>query len=168
MGKTIKFNSEMIKAIDEGRKTQTRRPLKPQPKYTRSITHSVQRPEEWALSGTMGMIICPYGQVGDQLATLQTDSEITEKAKSFLTFTTIEITDIRVERVQEIKKNDVIAEGLLHSKKTGDTWFKSKIHTDGITRFWAEAFECLWTSIYGKDAWERNDWVWVIEFKKIT
>lgn len=67
----ILFSGEMVKVILEGRKTQTRRVMKPQPgddlmeEYRRiAERHGVtKKPEEFAAS----CILCPYGQPGDRL-----------------------------------------------------------------------------------------------------
>jgi len=69
----------------------------------------------------------------------------------------LEITDIRVERVQDISKKDMQNEGIRYS------------HTvpyvrDNIKEQWIK----VWNSIYGPDAWDRNDWVWVIGFRKVS
>jgi hypothetical protein len=65
---------------------------------------------------------------------------------------TLEITDIRVQRVQEISEADAKAEGLPPSCPQ---W--SLIND----------FKYLWNSLHGPDAWERNDWVWALTFKKL-
>jgi hypothetical protein len=62
----------------------------------------------------------------------------------------LEITGIRVERVQEINWEDVKDEGV---QFVGD---ESRAR---------QCFKALWNSIHGNGAWERNDWVRVIEFK---
>lgn len=66
---------------------------------------------------------------------------------------TLEITDVRVEKVQEITEEDARAEGVepFHLP-TGATLYKP-------------AFASLWNEINGPDAWDRNNWVWVISFK---
>lgn len=66
---------------------------------------------------------------------------------------TLEITDVRVERLQDISNEDAVAEG---------------IGTPCDMRYAAlDAFKPLWESINGHDSWEANPWVWVIEFKRI-
>jgi uncharacterized protein YhfF len=67
---------------------------------------------------------------------------------------TLEITGVRVERVQEIEAEDVDAEGLPEGE-----WS----HVDGWRR---DEFRRLWQSTY-PGSWDRNDWVWVIEFKRV-
>lgn len=62
---------------------------------------------------------------------------------------TLEITDVRVERLQEISNDDALAEG---------------IGAPLDQRYAAiDAFRPLWNSIYGN--WDTNPWVWVVEFK---
>jgi hypothetical protein len=74
---------------------------------------------------------------------------------------TLRITDVRVQRLQEISEADARAEGaplelrLLDSVRLGAT----ASHTGG--------FERLWESIHGPDSWAANPWVWVIEFRRI-
>lgn len=58
---------------------------------------------------------------------------------------TLEITGVRVERLQNISDADMRAEGMR----------------------WKEEFAFLWESIYGEESWQANPWVWVIEFKRI-
>lgn len=77
---------------------------------------------------------------------------------------TLEITDVRVERLHEIK--------------TGGYMFKSDVQKEGcpfendpnlLGQDEAEWFSGLWNKINGKShPWESNPWVWVIEFKRMT
>lgn len=66
---------------------------------------------------------------------------------------TLEITDIKVERLQDISEKDAIAEG---------------IEYNGGCEVPRKTFEWLWESIKGSGSWAANPWVWVISFKKIN
>lgn len=71
----------------------------------------------------------------------------------------LEITDVRVERLQEISEADAVAEGLLRT--ASGAWLP------GMCAYPEWAFHQLWDQVYGESAWESNPWVWVIEFKRI-
>ncbi|RYM47270.1 hypothetical protein [Serratia proteamaculans] len=194
------FNGEMVRAILDGRKTQTRRALnwKRQP-YTEMAERDDGSLWPWAEDGDRGGDIwfpCPFGEVGDRLWVRETwqgplvDEEHFEdyraNADKFQTpefceyaadggarpefcdlddnahqgwrpsihmprwasRTLLEITAVRVERLQDISEADAIAEG-------------------GTKHFNIDWFGPLWASIYGVDSWNANPWVWVIEFKRV-
>jgi len=63
---------------------------------------------------------------------------------------TLEITDVRVQRLQEISEADARAEG-------------AAAHPDGP---W-HAYRSLWSLINGASSWEANPWVWALTFKQI-
>lgn len=65
----------------------------------------------------------------------------------------LEITNIRVERLQDISEEDAKAEGVILS-------------VDGLFNH-REEFYSLWQSINGPESWDSNPWVWVIEFKRL-
>lgn len=72
----------------------------------------------------------------------------------------LEVVGVRVERLQSISNDDARAEGVEPSDKVE--------RSDGEPEF-VIPFRHLWTTIHGIDnpkAWDRNPWVWVIEFKK--
>ncbi|WP_126242258.1 hypothetical protein [Burkholderia gladioli] len=79
---------------------------------------------------------------------------------------TLEITDVRVERLQGISERDAIAEGIC---KTGSGFWSTygQREVDG-TFSPRSSFQSLWESINGLMSWESNPWVWVIEFARIT
>ncbi len=81
----------------------------------------------------------------------------------------LEIVSVRVERVQEISHQDILAEGI---KRTDpDSYYLAPL--DGVPDFpWTHAgpaFASLWNSINEKRGygWDVNPWVWVIEFKLV-
>jgi hypothetical protein len=184
--KSITFNTDMIKAILDGRKTMTRRLMKPQPAYvTGHNNEEVWHPNEKEL-------IKPGYQPGDRLWVREYFNVIEQynyrwgvrieyrdgvqkliegiqepptynlykrgypsiHMPRWASRITLEVTAVRCERVQEIQPWDVVAEG---GPNGGDE--------DGSEQ--SEWFADLWQSIY-PGSWERNDWVWVYEFKVVT
>lgn len=82
----------------------------------------------------------------------------------------LEITDIRVERLNDISDEDAVKEGLRilpasgrYVVSPGDQYFGSASH-DAV-----EVFSWLWDSINAKKGypWSSNPWVWVVEFKVV-
>lgn len=84
----------------------------------------------------------------------------------------LEITNIRVERLQDISGQDSVAEGVFQTFK-GDridhNWIAFKNYIDdGRGSLTADkSFQTLWVSINGEESWKENPWVWVVEFKRI-
>lgn len=67
---------------------------------------------------------------------------------------TLEVTGVRVERLQDISRGDAMSEGCpFPNMAQGDD-----------PRAW---FRDLWNSINGAGAWDANPWVWVVEFKRL-
>lgn len=190
----ILFSTEMVKAILDGRKTQTRRVIKLCKGWKiRNVSNETKK--IWAYDalaykdGIENPIKCPYGQVGDRLWVRETfclidssthynqypknlvykaskigQSVVNGKWKPSIFMPrkysriTLEITDIRVERVQDIKLTDFKKEGIYRSD---DYW-----HDTGRTEY--DEFVTLWDSINKKRGygWEVNPYVWVVEFKR--
>ena len=227
----INFNSEMVKAILEGRKTQTRRVLKPQPKnlpngaycdpYNKNYEHFTFWTKDNKMILTAGGNIkntahwkCPHRKTGDRVWVRETwaycgsefhkdDYEkgrknncngLMYKATSKLfpvapynkwrspitmprwaSRITLEITDIRVERLQEIEENNCLNEGIkpLYDSE-GNLCLSDKegwenLDNDFVLGCYKSDFENLWNSLAKKGfKWEDNPWVWVIEFKRIN
>ena len=165
----IIFSAPMVRAILDGRKTQTRRVFKDTPEDFDDDLHPFVR---WK-DDRLHRAACPYGKAGDQLwvrETFSTDADNGEyifkadgeavtggrwapsihmprKASRI----TLEITAIRVDRLQDISEEDAEAEGCLSD---GDECGRVR-------------YSILWDEINGDGAWEKNQWVWVIEFKRV-
>lgn len=77
---------------------------------------------------------------------------------------TLEITGVRVERLNSISQEDAQAEGM---ELTG--WRPTYSDPDSGGELWTpyDNFAQLWESIYGEESWKANPWVWVIEFKVV-
>ena len=77
---------------------------------------------------------------------------------------TLEITSVRVERLQDISAADAQAEGIVPDGDGG--W-----HLADTRHYMGDpisSYASLWEYINGPDSWEANPWVWVIEFKVVT
>lgn len=176
----IIFSGEMVRAILEGRKTQTRRVVKPQPWPVETVDTErhviVSHPDKLRVPP------CPYGQPGDRLWVRETwwhpratEAHIDNVAyradgempchlvetnwrpsihmPRWASRILLEVTDVRVERVQDISEADVQAEGCTGSPfgPMGD----------------AVLFPRVWDSINAKRGhdWDTNPWVWVVSFR---
>ncbi|WP_085337739.1 hypothetical protein [Serratia marcescens] len=208
------FNGEMVRAILDGRKTQTRRvianvgsdnciPLQKPTKTKDGIyTHVMDAP---------GHGLCPFGQVGDRLWVRETWADVNHDGHPAIAYRAdgglrvigeddgeeedpnlekywfaqwyadlisgaegnwrpsihmprwasriaLEITAVRVERLNDISEEDARAEGVSPSQHI-------------ITppeALYRVGFLKLWESIYGEESWGDNPWVWVIEFKQVS
>ena len=173
--KGILFKPDMIQAIIEGRKTQTRRVIKPQPKAD-LIKHA--NSSYW-ISGltddTYERVHIPRYQVGETVYIKEAwcesyygepicykldgkespgpkgfwRSPIFLKAINARYF--ILIKGVRAERLQEITPKDCIAEGIIEE------------YGDGLAL--RDKFENLWDSINKDYPWESNPWVFRYEFE---
>lgn len=156
--KELKFNEEMQRAKDEGRKTQTRRVIETDSKIVSFLGNASNsgilpfwKTEHigkfiFELEDCEYFEFCPYGKIGD----------INNGCL---------ITDIRVARLQDISEEDCIKEGIVHSRPFGFRY-------DGLNQFETakKAFHGLWESIYPNHptkAWELNPYVWVIKFENV-
>ena len=79
---------------------------------------------------------------------------------------TLEITSVRVERLQAISEADARAEGVTAVSSGGVTLFT----TTGVNCFQTakDAYAALWESINGPGSWDANPWVWVVEFRRVA
>lgn len=68
----------------------------------------------------------------------------------------MEVTEIKVERLNDITAEDAIAEGVESLGLYPNYDFTNKVK-----------FGALWNSIYGFEAWDKNPWVWCYSFKQI-
>lgn len=183
----IIFSAPMVRAILDGTKTQTRRIIKPklvngfdEPRGDEDVKNGYPFCE--TENGFVSAVnLCPYGQPGDWLWVRETwrttdgwndssprnirkDAPIQYEATDpkgngrslagrvrasihmppWASRITLEITRVWVERVQDISEEDAIKEGL--------DWVN---------------FMLSFKDSFGPESWNRNDWVWVIEFKNL-
>jgi hypothetical protein len=169
----ILFGGPMVRAILDGRKTQTRRLSAPWrwPQHDDDRAYAVDR--------------CQYGRVGDRLwvreaivCTSRSGDDIATANYAAdgalcpldrwpwqrgrlpgihmpygLRRITLEIANVRVQRLQEISEEDARAEGVIPGALGGHY----------------AAFSCLWDDVNGRRAaWASNPWVWAITFKRLA
>lgn len=80
---------------------------------------------------------------------------------------TLEVTGVRVERLQDISEADAIAEGCTQNH---NGYFWGGPHAvSGLKQMATavDAYRDLWESINGVGSWDANPWVWVVEFKRV-
>ncbi|HCO5811701.1 TPA: hypothetical protein OBN97_002548 [Escherichia coli] len=78
----------------------------------------------------------------------------------------LEITDVRVERLNAISEEDARAEGIIDGGclNCGEPEPCGCANPEPDA---TDAFAYLWQSIYGQENWNANPWVWVIGFKRV-
>ena len=207
----ILFSAPMVSAILEGRKTVTRRAVKPVRGYEKfdncrpdkaAPSHAVWWHGQFETVGTMQY--CPYGKPGERLWVRETwvadaqvdavaprdlsqgepiqypaDGDVRQAGCAMITpgkfrpsihmprwasRILLEITDVRVERLQDITPEQCITEGVdttmcrqfLETAPSRHTLKEAEIH----------GFSGLWNSVGGD--WDANPWCWVVEFKRVT
>ena len=88
---------------------------------------------------------------------------------------TLELTGVRVERLNEISQVDAMAEGcgadyVSTASPYRQQWQNSPFHAESLpegSHDYKSRYSRLWESINGKGSWAVNPWVWVYEFKRI-
>lgn len=193
----IIFTAEMVCAILEGRKTQTRRQIKGLPIDAEKIWHDGGC---WIVENQHGQcwkkaLKCPYGQpgyhlwvretwrqlFGNEYAYSATDSDVYTETKwrpsihmpRAAARIHLQITHIRAERLHDITDEDAIAEGIGRTRpNNGPNYYYDNYHTGrwmkpNMLNNPIASYCTLWEKIYGPGSWEQNPWVWAINFKKI-
>lgn len=187
----------MVRAILADAKTQTRRVMKSQPSEFFSpsaveMYHPSVEDKDGFLdagpeifgcydrNGEDEGYKCRYGQPGDQLWVRETFALHDDREPPIVYYRaddpqkyesdgawkpsihmprwasriTLEITKVRVERLNSISKADAIAEGIAESNDSS---------LDHLV-----TFAKLWDEIHGAGAWQLNNWVWVLEFRRVS
>lgn len=189
----------MVRAILQGRKTQTRRIIGPAGFSEGAMNATRQFELEngiWYPCSNLSLRLkglkCPYGVTGDKLWVRESWRQgfaetnyskgiiyMADKPKSLGmaeycgrwkspiymhrsdSRITLEISDVRVQRVQDITEGDAKAEGV-ESRIAGVG------HPDeGPSKTYRTGFVRTWVLINGGGAWDFNPWVWAISFKVI-
>lgn len=186
------FSAEEVQAIRDGRKTQTRRVVKPQPRNRNTTAVAIAGDGIYEEFSPRGLLVdtrtwrCPYGQPGSRLWVREGFYTAGDNKKllgyvadsdhphgepyykkppihmpRWASRLTLTLTDVRVERVQEISEADARAEGV----ELPPTVLFPTVNT-GYKLI--QEYRRLWDSLneargYG---WSSNCFVWVVEFAR--
>ena len=192
----ILFNGEMVRAILEGKKTQTRRIVATRgvDPYTKGIHRRsdiqpdvrdcyikegdllwVRETFSWIGSGFSVRDLEFLRSVDPPNFIYKADGVESEKwspsihMPRWASRITLKVTSVRVERLNDISDADAKAEGVKTSNPCGGCGEDRWGNCIGCRHPWgdspASTFQSLWQSVYGKDSWSANPWVWVIEFE---
>lgn len=210
------FNGEMVRAILDGRKTQTRRPVK-FPVLDKNLGCELAGNELAGELSAGNYLNSAFGKPGDRIWVRETfqgplfdyeqmDAYLEDSSRfetpEFCQYAAdgghrpeyqdaddnlrhgwrpsihmprwasrilLEITDVRVERLNAISEEDAEAEGIdmeaLYDSQ--DCYDCIADHNMTGRPTVTGAFKYLWESIYGEESWKANGWVWVISFKRV-
>jgi len=206
----ILFSSPMINALLDGRKTQTRRIVKP-PRQWPENSHPdpfAMPPAVWWWNGKHHRVgvrqECPYGSVGDLIWVREAFAPLIvndwpnpvgpviyraegtheeypgrwipsiHMARRFSRLT-LRITDVRVQRLQEISEADAQAEGLEAIDFPYGRFWRNYLLSDSeaqcspMLETPRESFLSLWDSINARRGygWDVNPWIWALSFDVI-
>jgi hypothetical protein len=179
----------MGRAILDGSKTQTRRIAKHPLAQAAARINSYKGQSKFDCifpDGTGGIIQCPYGIPGDRLWVRETWQQHLGSGGDSRFFTykasdpegcgpwrpsismpraasriLLEITDVRVQRLQAISEQDAQAEGVISE-------FRPALDPMGLCSNYRVAFRDLWNHINGPGAWDANPRVWAITFRRVA
>lgn len=179
----ILFSAPMVRALLDGRKTQTRRIAKVtsdgcKEGFITPLAGFVPRSIEHHIS------YCPYGKPGDRLWVRESTYEDNFGSESYARYSAddklsnhawwysretcpsihmprsasrilLEVTNVSIERLQDISEDDAFDEGAMPLNK-----YRNKFELP-----YQSGFHNLWESINGHGSWDLNPWVWVVAFK---
>ncbi|WKH72831.1 morphogenetic protein [Klebsiella quasipneumoniae] len=209
------FNGEMVRAILDGRKTQTRRPVK-FPVHDKNLGCELAGNELAGELSAGNYLNSAFGKPGDRIWVRETWQAIhdycdenghvdeSRYARSiprnrgnywhpvyeeawgnesredrdfpwrpsihmprWASRILLEITDVRVERLNTISEKDATAEGVPPAGSLLPDYPGTFLTPKGDYATAKVAFQRLWESIYGEQSWKANSWVWVIAFKRV-
>lgn len=186
-GKPMLFTGPMVRALIEGRKTQTRRVLEPLPRRTIffdpgtagreqfrdagfDVGDRIWVRETWTAQMDHGWTVADArSRMHNEHILYRADGHDSSDGwwpsihmpREFSRLTLI-VTGLRVQRLQEISEADAIAEGIREQPFTG--WF-SVPGLNGAGTTARAAYSMLWNSLNAKRApWESNPWVVALTF----
>lgn len=192
----IIFSAPMVRALLDGSKTQTRRVVKVKPievsgfaSYSPEAIASVVRNfcpygvpgdrlwvrEMHILANRYKNVWCTYPADGEHcVVPAPAFNDIYKPGKvrpsihmpRWASRISLEIMDIRVERLHAIRERDAQAEGAKECDYvTGREVLLAHPSQHGS---FIQHYREIWETINGPGSWDANPWVWVIEFKRVT
>ncbi|MGI1290742.1 morphogenetic protein [Enterobacter kobei] len=190
------FNSEMVRAILDGRKLQTRRIMKNQPAGdypdTTALIRSLGNGFQWyGHYGKSSIFNCPFGAVGDRIWVRETFCAVPDHEEPAGCSALLYAADgngpygkwtpsihmprwasrltLEIAGVRVERLNSISQEDAQAEGMELTGWRPTYSDPDSGGEVWTpyDNFAQLWESIYGEESWKANPWVWVIEFKRL-
>ncbi len=166
--KPILFNSEMVRAILDGRKTQTRRIIKSDD----DLKSQYKKGEVLYVRETFGIPIAMAGNVIYK-ADYENNAPLADGEKwrpsihmpKKLARIFLEVTEVRIQRLKSITRNEAIAEGI--KPKQGKFWY-NHLTKEFCLSSPQLSFFSLWTSVAKANSSNLREIVFVYEFRRIA
>jgi hypothetical protein len=183
----IIFSAPMVRALIDGRKTQTRRVLKPQPvpclSWSEPPAGTYPSAKGWSrlryapgdrlyvreafsyetLDVDRNGFMAPwYWADGNPVSGDWTRPKPSIHMPRWASRLTLTVTEVKVQRLTDISEADAVAEGV---RRFGPMWGVEQDSGHGAaSNTAAGCFRLLWNSLHGPDAWDANPWVAAISF----
>jgi len=191
----ILFSGHLVRAILAGTKTVTRRPVRRENKPAPGSTWAECLCREIDPSDTPCVVCdarfgaCPFGETGDRLWVRETwgprAGGVVFRADEgndppdgsrwrpsihmprWASRIVLEVTGVRVERLQDITEEDAKAEGVTPFFEVDLATFVHGRGAGGLGATHRKGFARAWDEIYGAGSWAASPWVWRVAFRRL-
>lgn len=189
MMRPILFSAPMVRAILDGRKTQTRRIVKPQPTdFTTGPCPCAGTSALWPAVENRGLVaraVCPYGLPGDRLWVKETFCDVSRETSKKQFVYRADLSPAELAEWGETVclpwkpsifmprsasritlENTAVRMERLQDISEADAKLEGCCGVTS-THFGFPNYRHVWESINGPSLWDANPWVWVISFKRV-
>lgn len=179
----ILFSAPMVRAILDGRKTQTRRVVKPAPDFVADGLPGRCTPRDMRLGRIGELMACPYGAPGDRLWVKETIRKVAEHGDGYASSEYVAdgaatvadawpwqrptLVSIHCPRGLSRIDLEVIAVRVERLRACSEADALAEGVEPEAPDECVLAYQRLWESINGPRSWSADPWVWVVEFRRV-